>query len=276
MADSARAARHRKADENPPPSGSARHEGLENRAAAAPIKDYSALLAGRDAGPRPVQLKRKHKLRGQKMSLGAFHNMVDEAQRVGEHRAEIDEELDQLAGRGLVSAPAGAGDPMPAAGNAAPIAPQDGLGYDRMMARASDFLSDRHPVRSTANDGGPQFIQQFPQGDVQVTRRVGIDTEPASGHVQRLGPHLNLQTQHDGEIQGGALADPHAAVAEAGALSIAAGGQRHRPTPEERRKFMERRLLSDGHQVRRGGGAAQADDDDQEEDGGDMGFALFD
>jgi hypothetical protein len=58
---------------------------------------------------------------------------------------------------------------------------------------------------------GVQFIQEFvdDQGR-KITKRVGFDLNPNSGHVQGLGPHLNLQTQIDGKIQkSGSLADPH-------------------------------------------------------------------
>jgi hypothetical protein len=60
---------------------------------------------------------------------------------------------------------------------------------------------------------GVQFIQSSVDGTGQtVTKRVGFDLNPAFPHVQKTGPYLNLQTQVDGVIQKGALADPHTQI----------------------------------------------------------------
>jgi hypothetical protein len=156
-----------------------------------------------------------------------------------------------------VSAPAGNTNPM-APRNQPAVPPRDDaqLGYKDVMSNVAGFLHPDHPVRSLQNAGGPQFIQQFDDVPGQVTRRVGIDVEP-SGHVQALSPHINLQTQHDGVIQQGPLADPHTPVRSAEPFENSRGAGSARPlhalelTPEERRKFMERYLKSSGIGVNR-------------------------
>jgi hypothetical protein len=43
-----------------------------------------------------------------------------------------------------------------------------------------------------------------------VTKIARFDINPASKHVQQLGPHLNLETQVNGvTVRSGPLADPH-------------------------------------------------------------------
>lgn len=70
-------------------------------------------------------------------------------------------------------------------------------------------MKDGVPVRSIDEKTGVQFIQEFTENGQKVTKRVGFDLNPNSSHVKQLGPHLNLQTQINGKIQKGALADPH-------------------------------------------------------------------
>lgn len=65
------------------------------------------------------------------------------------------------------------------------------------------------PVRSVDGKTGVQFIQEFTENGKKITKRAGLDLNPNSSHVKQLGPHLNLQTQINGKIQKGALADPH-------------------------------------------------------------------
>ena len=62
-----------------------------------------------------------------------------------------------------------------------------------------------------SGSGGYQFTntETLPNGDV-VTRNARFDINPNSAHVQRYGPHLNLETQINGKtILTGPLADPH-------------------------------------------------------------------
>ena len=80
---------------------------------------------------------------------------------------------------------------------------------DDALGKASDFLKDGVPVRSIDGKTGVQFIQEFTENGQKITKRVGFDLNPNSSHVKQLGPHLNLQTQINGKIQKGTLADPH-------------------------------------------------------------------
>ena len=85
------------------------------------------------------------------------------------------------------------------------------VSMDEALDLAAGFMEPHVPIRSINGPSGVQFIQNFsgPGGD-SITRRVGFDLDPASRHVQTLGPHLNLQTQVNGVIVGvGPLADPH-------------------------------------------------------------------
>lgn len=89
--------------------------------------------------------------------------------------------------------------------NACPVS------MDEALDRAADFLEPHVPVRSIDGPSGVQFIQEFtgPASD-RIVKRVGFDLNPLDGHVQTLGPHLNLQTQINGNvIKSGILADPH-------------------------------------------------------------------
>jgi hypothetical protein len=176
--------------------------------------------------------------------------------RVGRVR-ERATDITNTANLHTVSAPAGNTNPM-GARNQPAVEPREGaqLGYKDVMSNVAGFLHPDHPVRSLHNAGGPQFIQQFDDIPGQVTRRVGIDVEP-SGHVQALSPHINLQTQHNGIIQQGPLADPHTPVRSAEPFENSRGAGFAKPlhglqlTPEERRKFMERYLKSSGIGVNR-------------------------
>ncbi|WP_329410347.1 hypothetical protein OG802_13345 [Streptomyces sp. NBC_00704] len=47
----------------------------------------------------------------------------------------------------------------------------------------------------------------------QVRKIARFDVNPESGHVQKLGPHLNLETQVNGKtVTSGPLKDPHTAI----------------------------------------------------------------
>jgi RHS repeat-associated protein len=84
------------------------------------------------------------------------------------------------------------------------------IGFDEAIERAQQFLEPGVPMRVVDRPTGIQIIQEFTDSaGRRITRRVGFDVNPSSGHVRQLGPHLNLQTQIDGVIQKGALADPH-------------------------------------------------------------------
>jgi hypothetical protein len=94
---------------------------------------------------------------------------------------------------------------------AIPVAKNAPISVDDGLALADDFLNLGTPIQSVNGKTGVQFIQSEVNAAGQtVTKRVGFDLNPASPHVQQLGPHLNLQTQINGVIQkAGPLADPH-------------------------------------------------------------------
>ncbi|MCW5518549.1 RHS domain-containing protein [Aureitalea sp. L0-47] len=88
------------------------------------------------------------------------------------------------------------------------------ISLQEALDQANDFLEPGEKVRviDNPNSSGVQWIQVYEKDGVKVTKRVGFDINPESGHVKKLGPHLNLQTQFDGKIQGGDLADPHTKI----------------------------------------------------------------
>ena len=87
------------------------------------------------------------------------------------------------------------------------------ISMDQAIQNATDFLEPGVPQQLFVGPTGLQVIQNFPDADGNmITKRVGFDINPDSKHVQKLGPHLNLQTQKNGVIQGGVLADPHTAI----------------------------------------------------------------
>lgn len=174
-------------------------------------------------------------------------------------------ELSQLSDMKLVSRPK----PMPTPGlGVIPVPPKltATKNYKDVMSDIGSFLDPKASVRSKFNDGGPQMIQQFTnETGVKVTRRVGIDVEPSS-HVQGLNPHLNLQTQHNGTIQDGVLADPHSPIRSVDPFvraPIGPGQWRNlRPeqrsvhplmglTSDEKRGFAERYIHSLGIPIKR-------------------------
>ena len=86
----------------------------------------------------------------------------------------------------------------------------DPISLDEALERAEQFLEPNVPMRFIETPTGVQAIQEFANiTGTRVTRPVGFDVNPNTPYVQQLGSHLNLQTQFDGVIQGGALAAPH-------------------------------------------------------------------
>jgi hypothetical protein len=165
--------------------------------------------------------------------------------------------LEDIRSLHLVSSPAGGtvrpGRREPLPGPAPAKEGQEPLRYKDLTEKISGFLDPHADVRSVPNEGGPQFIQQFDADRENVTRRVGVDVEPSS-HVKSLKPHLNLQTQFGGVIQGGELADPHHPVFSADPF-VGGNPQKTHPlqgiTPEEQLSFMERYLRSTGRRIAR-------------------------
>jgi hypothetical protein len=255
------------------PSSSASHH-RATPVAAGSRADRSALgpHLGAAAGSSPVQLQRHRKRwtpaqQAQSDRFWAKKNARvaarQESQAVNTRRRQARaeaatwlspaQELEQVRRARLVRGPEGTG--MPNRTRAlVPPKPEANVGYSGLVERIGGFLHPQHPVRSLFNEGGPQLIQEFNDGQHDVTRRVGVDVEPSS-HVAKLKPHLNLQTQHGGAIQGGLLADPHLPLADTDPFA------RHRQVhglpvhgqhplyglqPEERRQFIERYLRSSG------------------------------
>jgi hypothetical protein len=62
-----------------------------------------------------------------------------------------------------------------------------------------------------SGSGGYQFINtSLDTAGNTVASIARFDLNPASTHVQKLGPHLNLETQINGDpVRSGPLADPH-------------------------------------------------------------------
>jgi hypothetical protein len=86
------------------------------------------------------------------------------------------------------------------------------ISVDDALEKAKQFLEPDIPMRFVDSETGVQVIQTFTDAQGKtITRRVGFDLNPNTPHVQQLGPHLNLQTQINGKVQGKntPLADPH-------------------------------------------------------------------
>jgi hypothetical protein len=62
----------------------------------------------------------------------------------------------------------------------------------------------------TSGSGGVQFIREIKTGSSTTTLIARFDINPASKHVQKRGPHLNLEMQINGRtVTTGPNADPH-------------------------------------------------------------------
>ena len=87
------------------------------------------------------------------------------------------------------------------------------ISMDDALDEAQKFLKPNVPVRAIDGPYGVQFIQNFVENGKKITKRVGFDVNPNTGHVKQYGPHLNLQTQVEGKIvKTGPLADPHTPI----------------------------------------------------------------
>ena len=84
------------------------------------------------------------------------------------------------------------------------------ISMDAAIDLALKFLKEDVPAQIIDGPTGIQVIQNYEENGKKMTKRVGFDVNPGSCHVQKLGPHLNLQTQVNGKIiKKGKLADPH-------------------------------------------------------------------
>lgn len=74
-------------------------------------------------------------------------------------------------------------------------------------------LKKGEKIEIKKNKTGFQFIQNYTENGKKITKRAGLDLNPNSSHVKKIGPHLNLQTQVNGNVvKGGKLADPHISI----------------------------------------------------------------
>ena len=84
------------------------------------------------------------------------------------------------------------------------------ISMDAAIDLALKFLKEDVPAQIIDGPTGIQVIQNYEENGKKMTKRVGFDVNPGSCHVQKLGPHLNLQTQVNGKIiKKGKLAVPH-------------------------------------------------------------------
>ncbi len=87
------------------------------------------------------------------------------------------------------------------------------ISMDTAVDRAASHVGDDATV-GRSGSGGVQFISQsVGDGGEQITRIARFDVNPNSKHVQKLGPHLNLETQINGRtVRNGPLRDPHTPI----------------------------------------------------------------
>lgn len=189
------------------------------------------------------ELKRKRELRKKEQQL---------SKRLFEMRKGLLDELSFIQDAHLVSGPAGKENPIPEECESAFSAEDDAqLTYSTMMENITSFLNLKTPVQSLYSPSGIQLIQQ----SGNITKRVGIDVIK-SAHVEKLGPHLNLQVQEGGEkLTDIEHKDPHLPIKEFDPFSSICQDKtfflKGKLTLEEQRKFVERYLHSLGIDVLR-------------------------
>ena len=189
------------------------------------------LELNRELNPSPEKIKEMHMITLMLMASSAQSEMQDLGSTVGGTMTmspsagggNLGLELLGLEALGAAeAAPAAqagsvATTATPAATAAAPAtisgSNQTPISLDQALQEGVNFMQPGVPQRMIVQPSGIQAIQTYPGANGSViTKRVGIDINPASPHVQQLGPHLNLQTQVNGKIQGGTLADPHTPI----------------------------------------------------------------
>lgn len=95
---------------------------------------------------------------------------------------------------------------------AAPTYPKGPISVDTALELAEQHLGGAPTKTVTSGSGGVQFIREVvdPVSGKKITKIARFDINPASPHVGKLGPHLNLETQINGEtVTSGLQADPH-------------------------------------------------------------------
>lgn len=87
------------------------------------------------------------------------------------------------------------------------------ISMDEAVSRAVAHVGD-HATVVRSGSGGVQFMSVSTDASGNQVRKIArFDVNPESGHVQKLGPHLNLETQVNGKtVTSGPLKDPHTAI----------------------------------------------------------------
>lgn len=74
---------------------------------------------------------------------------------------------------------------------------------------ASDHVGGKGEMIVSGSKGWRFVSHSVDKLGNSVARAFRFDFNPESGHVQQIGPHLNLETQINGKVvRAGALADP--------------------------------------------------------------------
>lgn len=87
------------------------------------------------------------------------------------------------------------------------------ISMDEAVHRAVAHVGDNAKVVRSGS-GGVQFMSVKTDEAGNMVRKIArFDVNPNSAHVQKLGPHLNLETQVNGKtITSGPLKDPHTGI----------------------------------------------------------------
>jgi RHS repeat-associated protein len=86
------------------------------------------------------------------------------------------------------------------AGDAARASDGGLIGMDDAVSRATDHVNGRGVMETTGSGNNYQFRNAEVNEDGDVVTKIGrFDVNPADGHVQKEGSHLNLETQVNGK-----------------------------------------------------------------------------
>ncbi|MFH9552007.1 polymorphic toxin-type HINT domain-containing protein [Streptomyces sp. NPDC017435] len=87
------------------------------------------------------------------------------------------------------------------------------ISMDEAINRAIAHVGDNATVVRSGS-GGVQFMSVSTDASGNQVRKIArFDVNPGSGHVQKLGPHVNLETQINGRtVTSGPLKDPHTPI----------------------------------------------------------------
>jgi hypothetical protein len=88
-----------------------------------------------------------------------------------------------------------------------------GISMDEALDRAAAHVGD-NPTSVRSGSGGVQFMSESVDEAGNNVRKIArFDVNPNSAHVQKLGPHINLETQINGKtVVKGPLKDPHTPI----------------------------------------------------------------